>query len=371
MQTQYRGLQPQIEAAVQRVLNSGQVILGPEVAALEEEVAGYCGVRYGVGCGSGTDALLLALRGLDIGPGDEVILPTFTFFATAGSVCRTGAQPVFCDIDPQTFNMDPLQVESKITSRTRAIMVVHLFGQCATWTRSGGSPSVMTFCYGGRGPIAGCGIPGKTGRQSRRHGVSQFLSDEEPRQLRRCRHGGHRRPGVGGADGLPARPRHGAAVPPQVSRLECTDRCASGGHAAREAAAPGTWISDRQAAAKRYDGLIEENHLTYFLERPRSRANRRHTFNQYVVRVAEGERDALVRHFKAERIGCEIYYPVPLHLQECLAYLGYGEGDFPASEQAARCVLALPIFPEITVEQQERVVQSVATFLRKRSRLAA
>jgi len=131
------------------------------------------------------------------------------------------------------------------------------------------------------------------------------------------------------------------------------------------------WIEKRQEAARRYDALIEENHLTHFLERPKTRPKRRHSFNQYVVRVAGGERDSLVRHFKAERIGCEIYYPVPLHLQECLAYLGHGVGDFSASEEAARSVLALPMFPEITFEQQRRVVQSGAAYLRKRSRLAA
>ena len=372
LQTQYRELEPQIEAALTRVLRSGQVILGPEVSALEEEVAGYCGVSHGVGCGSGTDALLLALHGLGIGPGDEVILPTFTFFATAGSVCRTGARPVFTDVDPDTYNLDPLQVESKITERTRAIMVVHLFGQCAEME-----------------PLW---------RIAERHNIVLI---EDAAQSMGAEYQGKRAGSLGSMGCLSFYPTknlgtYGDAGMVVTSDPEWAERmtCLRGhgmepkyfhkyiGWNARIDALQAAmlrvklphldeWIANRQAAARCYDGLLEENHLTHFLERPKVRPKRRHTFNQYVVRVADGERDALVRHFKSEKIGCEIYYPMPLHRQECLAYLGHVEGDFPASEEAARSVLALPMFPEITVEQQRRVVQSCVAFLRKRTRLAA
>lgn len=372
LQGQFRELQPQLEAAIARVLASGQVILGPEVAALEREVADYCGVNHGVGCGSGTEALSLALHGLDIGPGDEVILPTFTFFATAGSICRTGATPVFVDIDPETYNLDPLQVERKITSRTRAIMVVHLFGQCADmedlWRiaerndvlliedaaqslgaeydgkRAGSLSSIACLSFY---PTKNLGAYGDAGMV--------VTNDPEWTERMKCLrvHGMqpkyyHKYLGWNARlDALQA-----AMLRVKVPYLE-------------------RWLEQRQDAAARYDMLIEEQHLQHFLQRPVVRPRRRHTFNQYVVRVMQGERDNLVRHLKAEGIGCEIYYPMPLHEQECLSHLGYRQGDFPVSEDAARCVLALPMFPELMLEQQRRVIQSCATFLRKRTRLAA
>ncbi len=372
LQTQYRELQPELEAAVLRVLASGQVILGPEVAALESEVARACGVAYGVGCGSGSDALSLALHALDLEPGDEVILPAFTFFATAGAIVRAGLRPVFCDIDPITFNMDPLQVENKITERTRALMVVHLFGQCADmeplWriaerhdlivvedaaqalgaeyqgkrVGSLGSIGCLSFyptknlgAYGDAGMVV-TNDPEWAGRMKclRVHGM-------EPRYYHKYLGWNAR------IDAVQA-----AMLRVKLPHLE-------------------RWIGDRQAVAARYDALIEEHHLTHFLERPIRRPHRRHTFNQYVVRVANGQRDALVRQMKAENIGCEIYYPLALHQQECLRYLGYRSGDFPASEEAARQVLALPIYPELKAEQQRRVIQCCAGFLRQQVRRAA
>jgi dTDP-4-amino-4,6-dideoxygalactose transaminase len=372
LQTQYRKLEPQVLAALARVLASGQVILGTEVAALEEEVAAYCGTAHGVGCASGTDALSLALHALGVGPGDEVILPPFTFFASAGCVCRAGARPVFVDIDPVTYNLDPLQVESKITRRTRAIMAIHLYGQCADmeplWPvaerhdlpiiedaaqavgaeydgrRAGGLGTVGCFSFY---PSKNLGAYGDAGlcvtddadlaaqmKCLRVHGM-------EPKYY-------HKHIGWNARlDALQA-----AILRVKLPHLE-------------------EWTEQRQGAAARYDALIEEHHLTNFLDRPTRARNRRHVFNQYVVRVGDGLRDALVKHLKADNVACEIYYPVPLHLQECLTHLDYAEGDFPASEEASRCVLALPMFPEITAEQQRRVVGSCAAFLRQRARLAA
>jgi dTDP-4-amino-4,6-dideoxygalactose transaminase len=372
IQAQYRDLRPQLEAALARVLESGQVILGPEVAALEEEVARYCGAAYGIGCGSGTDALSLALHALEIGPGDEVILPTFTFFATAGSVCRTGARPVFVDIDSITYNLDPYQVESKVTPRTRAILPVHLFGQCADmealWAVAERHDLVVV-----EDAAQALGAEYQAKRAGSLGGLA-CLSFYPTKNL-----GGF---GDGGmvVTNDPAWAARAACL--RVHGMEPKYYHKYIGWNARLDALQAAllrvkvphldrWIEARQAAARRYDALIEEHCLGGFLRRPAVRPNRRHTFNQYVVRVAGGERDALVRWLKNERIGCEIYYPVPLHLQACLAHLGHGPGDFPAAEEACRCVLALPMFPEITVEQQRRVIGSCAAFVRTGRRMAA
>jgi dTDP-4-amino-4,6-dideoxygalactose transaminase len=369
---QLRELEAPFQEAIQRVLKSGQVINGPEVSELEREVARYCGAGYGVGCASGSDALLLGLAALGIGPGDEVIVPPFTFFASVGAICRLGATPVFADIDPVTFNLDPCQVGSKITPRTKAIMVVHLFGQCADmgplWSiadrhdlpivedaaqaigadyqgkRTGtlGAMACFSFypsknlgCYGDGGMVV-TNDPEWAARMTclRNHGM-------EPKYHHKY---------IGWNARLDA--LQAALLRVKLPHLD-------------------RWTQMRQAAAKRYDALIEEMHLGTFVQRPTTRPQRRHVFNQYVVRVAKQQRDALVQHFRSEGIGCEIYYPIPLHLQECLRTLGHAEGDFPASEDAARNVLALPMFPEITEEQQSRVVHSIADFVRKHARAAA
>jgi dTDP-4-amino-4,6-dideoxygalactose transaminase len=372
LQNQYRELAPQIQEALARVLQSGQVILGPEVAALEREVARYCGAGYAVGCASGTDALSLALHAIDVGQGDEVILPAFTFFATVGSICRTGARPVFADVDPVTFNIDPQQVASKITDRTRAILPVHLYGQCCDMTplwhlaaqhdlviiedaaqaigaefqgkRTGTLGAIGCFSFYPTKNLGGYGDGGMTVTND---------PDWAARMARLRVHGMepkyyHKELGWNARlDALQA-----AILRVKLPHLD-------------------RWTEARQEAARRYDRLIEEHGLEQVLQRPTVLPERRHVFNQYVVRVCNGQRDALVKHLQAERIGCEIYYPIPLHRQECLAYLGHAVGDFPVSEEASRSVLALPMFPELTLEQQRRVIQNCTNFLRKPARMAA
>lgn len=372
LHAQYQELRPQLEEAVGRVLASCQVINGPEVVSLEDEVARYCGAAHGIGCASGSDALLLAVQALGIGPGDEVILPPFTFFATVGAVCRSGARPVFVDIDPATCNLDPHQVENKITSRTRAIIGVHLFGQCLDmeplWRaaerhnlpiiedaaqaigaeyqkkRAGTLGSMACFSFY---PSKNLGAYGDAGM------VVTNDPDWAARIACLRMHG--------------MEPRYHHKYLGWNARLDAVQA------ALLRVKLPylDAWTEARQAAAKRYDALIEDYHVGHFLQRPTVKPNRRHVFNQYTVRVSGGQRDALMRHLKMEKIGCEIYYPVPLHLQECLAYLDHRPGDFPASEEASRCVLSLPMFPELRAEQQERVIQSCAAFVRQRARRAA
>src|SRR5262249_8318198 len=265
LQTQYRELQPHIERALERVLAGGQVILGPEVAALEEEIARYCGTGYAVGCASGTDALLLALEALEIGPGDEVILPPFTFFASAGTVCRSGARPVFADIDPDTYNLDPIQVENKITSRTRAIMAVHLFGQCADME-----------------PLW---------HVAERHHLAII---EDAAQAFGAEYQGKRAGTLGALGGFSFYPRknlgaYGDAGMVVTSDAEWAGRLAAlrvhgmetkyyhkylGWNARLDALQAAVlrvklplverWIEARQAAAQRYDTLIDEHHLSQF-----------------------------------------------------------------------------------------------------------
>ncbi|HVL11215.1 MAG TPA: DegT/DnrJ/EryC1/StrS family aminotransferase [Gemmata sp.] len=368
----YQFLKPQIDAAVLRVLASGQAVLGPEVAAFEKEAAAFCGAEFAVGCGSGTDALVLALHALGVGPGDEVIIPPFTFFATAGAVCRVGATPVFADIDPITFNIDPGQIEAKVTPKTKAVMPVHLFGQCcnmdAIWEIAEDhqlyvvEDAAQSFGsdYKGRR----CGTLGVAAAMSfyptknlGAFGDAGLVTTNHPdidRKLRALRVHGSEVKYYHKYIGYIMRldPVHATTLRVQLPHVA-------------------GWLAARQEAARRYDRLIEGASLNGFMRRPVSKPDRLHTFNQYVVRVPAAHRDKLVKHLKDNAVGVEVYYPLSLHEQECFRHLGYRTGDFPASEDAAATVLALPMFPEITEAQQSRVIDVCAAYLSQSLRKAA
>jgi dTDP-4-amino-4,6-dideoxygalactose transaminase len=363
LNAQYSRLQADLEASVLRVLRSGQAINGPDVAAFEAEAAAYCGVKHAVGCANGTDAILLALVALDIGPGDEVILPPFTFFATVGSVLRCGATPVFVDIDAETYNLDPGKIENAITDKTRAVMPVHLYGQCAEMgpicdiakqnglfviedaAQSFGAEYQGKRC-GGLGDIASFSFyPSKNLGTLGDAGMVTTDRDDFAKKLIALRNHGcevkyyHRHLGWNARlDTL-----HAAMLRVKLSHVDA-------------------WIDGRRAAASRYSQMIDAAGLSGYFTKPIAESFGKHSYNQYVVRVARGERDALVASLKANKIGCEVYYPLSLHLQECVKPLGYRIGDFPVSEAASREVLALPMFPEISSTQQQRVIDACAAF---------
>ncbi len=369
---QYAALQSELEAATLRVLRSGQAINGPDVAAFEAEAAAYCGAKHAIGCANGTDAILLALAALDIGPDDEVILPPFTFFATVGSILRTGATPVFVDIDPDTYNLDPLKIEAAITDNTRAIMPVHLYGQCADMgpirqiakengvyviedaAQSFGASYRGVKC-GTLGDIASFSFyPSKNLGTLGDAGMVTTDDDDFAKKLFALRN-------------------HGCEVKYFHKHLGWNARLDTLHAAMLRVKLPHVdgWIEGRRAAAARYDSLIVEYGLNGFFTRPTVSIEGMHSFNQYVVRVADGRRDALVAHLREHKIGCEIYYPLSLHQQECIRPLGYHTGQFPVSEAATQSVLALPMFPELTEAQQRRVMDVTAAFAQSAMQRAA
>lgn len=360
---QLRPLREEVLAALGRVWDSGAFALGPEVEAFENEFAQYFGFHHAIGCASGSDALLLALMALGIGPGDEVIVPSFTFFATASAVWRLSARPVFADIDLDTFNLSPDDVAARITERTRAIIPVHLFGQCAPMdtlqelARKHGLFVVEDVaqaigakwrgCYAGLWGEIGCFsfYPTKNLGGAGDGGMMVTESDFLAERLRllRC-HGMF--------------PRYYHQVVGINSRLD-------GFQAAvlriklRYLA---EWERQRRENANRYTLLFQEYGLNGIIQLPRVLPEAHHVWNQYVIRVPEGRRDALREHLQSRGIGTEIYYPLGLHEQKCFAALGYRPEDLPNTYRATREVLALPIFPELTPEEQAAVVGCIAEF---------
>ncbi|MDR3353786.1 MAG: DegT/DnrJ/EryC1/StrS family aminotransferase [Synergistaceae bacterium] len=363
----YARIEDEIIEAVRRVLSSQCFIMGPEVSEFEREAAAYLEAPRAVACASGTDALLLALMALDAGPGDEVITTPFSFFATAGCIVRLGARPVFVDVEPDTYNMSMERVLDAVTPRTKAVIPVHLFGQlcrleeiapelarrdipiiedCAqsfgahrmygdrimrasSWGRFGCFsffPTKNLGAYGDAGMVC-CREQGDSDRISRlrAHGAAETYIHDEPGLNSRL-------------DALQA-----AVLRVRLRHVE-------------------TWIEERREAARRYDLMFAERGVLDVLTPPVEDAGNRHTYHQYVVRAKD--RDALQNFLSGRGIVTRVYYPMALHVQPCMISAGYARGDMPVAERLTEEVLALPMFPEILPEEQERVVSAILDFYR-------
>ena len=361
LKAQYDPLRQELLDAVTRVCDSQRFIHGPEVEGLERELEAYLGVEHAIGMSSGTDALLAALMAIGVGPGDEVITPTYSFFATAGCVARLGATPVLVDIDPETFNIDTAAAVAAVTPRTKAIIPVHLFGQAADLmplTNVAATRRVVIIedaaqaigakyydhAAGTLGAI-GCfsAFPSKNLGAFGDAGFVTTNDDRLGRELRLLRNHGmepkYYHHLVGGNFRLDA-------IQAAVLRVKLPHL--------------GAWTAGRQQNAARYRQLFADAKLTDTVRLPVEAPNRTHIYNQFVVRVPD--RDRLKKHLDSVGIGTEIYYPVPFHLQQCFASLGYPAGAFPHAERAARDSLALPIYPELTEAQQAAVVDEITRF---------
>ena len=363
LQAQYAPLKDEMEEAIRRVMDSQQFILGPDVAALESEIARYTGARHAVACASGSDALLLALMALDIQSGDEVITTPYSFFATAAAIARLGARPVFVDIEPATYNLDVSKIEALITERTRAIMPVHLYGQCAEME------ALMETGRRHNLPIiedAAQAIGAEDhGRQAGEMGTIGCFSFYPSKNLGAAGDAGMLTTNDDAlADRLRSLRVHGSREKYRHELLGVNSRLDSLQAAVLRVKLPhlDSWSDARRANAVRYDRLFEDAGLTEEIGLPFVREHVRHIFNQYVIRVRNNRRDALAEHLKRYGVGTDIYYPIPLHLQACFDYLGHRPGDLPEAERAARESLALPIYPELTHEQQSYVVEMIREF---------
>jgi len=366
LKAHHQPLRKELLAALEQVLDKNNFILGNEVAELEEKIAAYCQVRFGVGVSSGTDALLAALMALDIKSGDEVITTPLSFFATVGVIVRLGARPVFVDIDPVTYNLDPARLEAAISPRTRAIMPVHLYGQCADM-----DPILEIATRRGLAVVEDAaqaiGSEYRAGRRAGSMGVAGCLSFFPSKNLGGLGDGGMV---VTNDQTLAERLRilrvHGAKPKYYHRVVGGNFRLDTLQAAVLNVKLPhlDRWTALRQQHAELYEklfrdaGLVDEKkvRLPKAVYKEAGIAHY-HIYNQFVIGVSN--RDALQAHLKAKGIGTEVYYPVPLHRQECFNGLGYHEGDFPEAERASRELLALPIYPELTEDQQHYVVQSV------------
>jgi dTDP-4-amino-4,6-dideoxygalactose transaminase len=364
LDAQYRPLREEILAAITRVCDSQRFIMGPEIDSLERELCVLLGVKHAIAVSSGTDALLLALMALGITAGDEVVTTTYSFFATAGAIVRVGARPVLVDIDPATFNIDPVQAAAAITPRTRAIMPVHLFGLGADMdpimdaANRAGIPVIedaaqaigSTYRSRPLGTIGAFGcfsfFPSKNLGAFGDAGLLTSEDDELAARARLLRTHGMR----------PKYYHHLVGANFRMDALQAAVLRVKAPHLAG-------WTDGRRANAARYRTLFQAAGLDSSVTLPDAPADRLHIFNQFVIRTPD--RDGLKRHLDELGIGNEIYYPVPFHLQPCFADLGYRPGAFPHAERAAQESLAIPVYGELTLDQQEAVVSAIGQFVHR------
>jgi dTDP-4-amino-4,6-dideoxygalactose transaminase len=361
-------LQQEFKDAFSEIVESGRFIGGPHCQSLEQSVADVCDAKHGVGCASGSDALLLALMAVGVGPGDEVICPSFTFFATASAIDRLGAKPVFADIEPGTFNIDPVHAESLVTEKTKAIIPVHLFGQCADMDAIMGVANrcgieVIEDCAQSIGATWNgkpCGSIGTVGCFSfyptknlggfGDGGMLTANDDEVADRLRLLANHGMRPRYYHSEVGINSRLDSIQAAMLCI-KMKQLDQISKG----------------REANAKNYAQLFADSGLQDSVAIPVNDSCCGHVWNQYTVRInGEMARDEVRQQLADRNIGSEIYYPVPLHQQECFAKLGYETGDLPETEKAASCVLSLPIFPELRIAEQQYVVDSLRSIMLER-----
>lgn len=363
LEAQHDRIRVEIQEAIARVLDSQQFILGPEVQSFEREVAAYCQTSYAIGCASGSDALLLALMALGIGAGDEVITTPYSFFATVSAIVRLGATPVFVDIDSKTFNLEVGQVEGKITPRTKAILPIHLFGQCAQMSVLGSLAEAFRLAIiedaaqaigarfadvpaGKLGAVAAFSFyPSKNLGGAGDGGMLTTDDQQLAERLYALRAHGARRKYYHDMLGINSRLDSLQAAILRV-KLRHLDE----------------WATRRRANAATYRELFAQTDLMRegLIDCPEESLPAFHVYNQFVIRARN--RDALRKHLQQAGIGTEIYYPLPLHLQPCFASLGHREGDFPVAEAAAAESLAIPIYPELTSDQQHYIVETISDY---------
>jgi dTDP-4-amino-4,6-dideoxygalactose transaminase len=370
LKAQYRAMREELDTAVMAVIESQMFILGPEVDALEAEIATYSGVPHGVGMSSGTDALLAALMVYDLGPGDEVIVPTYTFFATAGVVARLGATPVFADIEPTTCNMSAEAVAAAVTERTKAIIPVHLYGRMAemdTYLDMAVEQGIAVI----EDAAQAIGATDTRGRKAGSIGDMGCFSFFPSKNL-----------GGFGDGGMTITRNADIASRLKILRMHGSEpkyyHSVVGGNFRLDALQAAVlrvklryldgWTEGRRRNAARYRELFADTRIAAdvgaasLADAPvlLPTDDPGHIYNQFVIRAAD--RDGLQQHMRASGIGTEIYYPVPLHRQQCFAALGYGSGSLPHAEAAAQQTLALPIYAELTEQQLTRVVDSIADY---------